>query len=100
MTGPYEGLNVLGGGIGRGRSIIPGGSTVRESPLNRKGFHGFRYFRLSTSSDFFPFDYILRNQTRLVQSIYRGAGGPKMLLNHFIYRLSTNCLSKKVAIYI
>ena len=23
-----------------------------------------------------------------------------MLLNHFIYRLSTNCLSKKVAIYI
>lgn len=66
-----------GGGIGRGRSIIPGGSTVRESPLNRKGFHGFRYFRLSTSSDFFPFDYILRNQTRLVQSIYRGAGGAK-----------------------
>lgn len=66
-----------GGGIGRGRSIIPGGSTVRESRLNKNGSHGFRYFRLFPSSDFFPFDYILRNQTRQVQSIYRGAGGPK-----------------------
>ena len=45
-----------GGGIGRGRSIIPGGSTVRESRLNKNGFHGFRSFRLSTSSDFFRFD--------------------------------------------